>query len=220
MKVGTMDYEQLIIAERMYLAQLLRELKPKQWKTSTLCEGWDIEDLVAHIIVRDGGPLLARIGIIFPPLADRHNEAIGAQKSAAHQILIDKIEHIPWRGKNFRYNLIEFFVHNEDILRGQLKRTRDISDDLYAGLASFVPAMARLGLRKLDPSVRVTLVDSLTGDVYVARRGRGTDPHELTLTAEAPEFILLFMNRGRVADVRADGDKKTLDIYKHAQIGL
>ncbi len=215
-----MDFERLIIAERMYMAQLLRSLPAKQWQAATLCDGWDIEDLIAHVIVRDRGSFLARLGIVVPALHDAHTAAIRKQKATSHQELIGLIEHIPWWGTKLRYNLIEFFVHNEDILRAKLDRKRQISDDLYAGLASFIPGMSRLALRKLDRELRVTLVDSMTGDVHVVRRGSGEDPHELTLTAEAPEFVLLFMNRGRVADVQVDGDRKALQMYKHAQIGL
>lgn len=215
-----MDFEQLIIAERMYMAQLLRGLSQKQWQAATLCDGWNIEDLTAHIIVRDRGPLLARLGIVVPALHSAHIAAIQKQKATSHQELLRLIEHIPWWGKNFRYNLIEFFVHNEDILRAKLDRKRQISDDLYTGLASFVPGMARIAFRKLDRNLRVTLIDSATGEVFVARKGSGEDPHELTLTAEAPEFVLLCMNRGRVANVRVEGDRKALQAYKHAQIGL
>lgn len=215
-----MDFERLIIAERMYMAQLLRGLTAKQWQAATLCDGWDIEDLTAHIIVRDRGSILARLGIIVPALHHVHTAAIRKQKTTSHQELIGLIEHIPWWGTKLRYNLIEFFVHNEDILRAKLGRKRQISDDLYAGLASFVPGMTRLALRKLSRELRVTLVDSVTGEVYVVRKGSGDDPHELTLTAEAPEFVMLFMNRGRVAEVKVDGDRKALEIYKHAQIGL
>ena len=215
-----MNYERLILGERMYLAKLLRGLTDKQWRAATLCEGWDIEDLVAHIIVRDRGPLLARAGIVMPALHSHHEAAIRAQKQASHQILIDKIEHIPWWGKKLSFNVIEFFVHNEDILRAKLKRRRDVSDELYTGLAALLPGIARLALRKFDAKIRVTLVDAVTGELIVARSGRGADSHELTLTAEAPEFVMLFMGRGRVADITVDGDHAALEAYKHAQIGL
>ncbi len=215
-----MQYERLIVNERLYLAKLLRGLTDKQWHASTLCEGWDVEDLVSHIIVRDRGSVLARVGIVFQPLHGQHEAAIKKQKSAPHQVLIEQIEHIPWWGKKLSFNVIEFFVHNEDILRGRLKKHREVSDELYAGLAALLPGIARLALRKLDAKIRVTLVDAVTGELVVARRGRGADPHELTLTAEAPEFVMLFMGRGRVAHVTVDGDREALDAYKHAQIGL
>ncbi|MHB8289748.1 MAG: maleylpyruvate isomerase family mycothiol-dependent enzyme [Acidimicrobiales bacterium] len=36
-------------AERTALAEDLSDLSPEQWRQSTLCGGWDVEDVVAHL---------------------------------------------------------------------------------------------------------------------------------------------------------------------------
>lgn len=39
----------LVHAERAALAEDLAELSPEQWRHSTLCEQWDVEQVVAHL---------------------------------------------------------------------------------------------------------------------------------------------------------------------------
>lgn len=40
--------------ERADLAKLLRELTPEQWDRESLCDGWRVRDVVAHIVSYDG----------------------------------------------------------------------------------------------------------------------------------------------------------------------
>lgn len=37
-------------AERQELIELCRNLKPEEWETPSLCEGWRVRDVVAHLI--------------------------------------------------------------------------------------------------------------------------------------------------------------------------
>lgn len=48
--------------ERNDLADLLETLTPQQWATASLCEGWTVRDVVAHVVSYEdvGGAELAR----------------------------------------------------------------------------------------------------------------------------------------------------------------
>jgi uncharacterized protein (TIGR03083 family) len=59
------DRMQLAADERRDLADLLDTLSPEQWATRSLCEGWTVRDVVAHLIsYEELGPL----GIPIPML--------------------------------------------------------------------------------------------------------------------------------------------------------
>lgn len=45
-----MDVMQLATQERSDLADLLETLTPEQWRTPSLCEGWTVHDVVAHVV--------------------------------------------------------------------------------------------------------------------------------------------------------------------------
>ncbi|MBJ8342044.1 maleylpyruvate isomerase family mycothiol-dependent enzyme [Antrihabitans sp. YC3-6] len=48
--VGGYDLRKEIAAERLELANLLRDLSGKEWETETLCAGWRVRDVVAHLL--------------------------------------------------------------------------------------------------------------------------------------------------------------------------
>src|SRR5436305_12217052 len=39
-----------IMADRLELLELTRQLRPEEWEQPSLCEGWRVRDVVAHII--------------------------------------------------------------------------------------------------------------------------------------------------------------------------
>ena len=48
--VGGYDLRKEIAAERLELADLLRDLSGNEWETETLCAGWRVRDVVAHLL--------------------------------------------------------------------------------------------------------------------------------------------------------------------------
>src|SRR5262249_6082274 len=54
-----MNAPQHLIAERRALRELCQGLGPAEWETRSLCEGWRVRDVVAHVvgIERDLGNL-------------------------------------------------------------------------------------------------------------------------------------------------------------------
>ena len=211
--------QQVLFDERQYLIKLLRQLKPSELSKATLCEGWDVADLAAHLVVREHGGILARFGIVLPFLQRYHDRAIAKQKAVGIDGTIAKLHHIPWWGTHLRFNIIEFYVHNEDILRGGLKRQRQLSPELETELSRLAPGLIKLRLAGLDKRLAITTIDSRTDDVLWKQPT--TDNREpIILTALPGEFILLTMGRGRQASISIEGSAAAKDWYKTSVANL
>jgi uncharacterized protein (TIGR03085 family) len=108
--------------ERAAMCDLLAELGPD---APTLCEGWATRDLLAHLLARERRPDAA-IGIVVPLFAKRTSQMM---KSIADKPFHEMVEQfrsgppiwsvfaVPVLGD--RANMVEFFVHHEDIRRAQ-----------------------------------------------------------------------------------------------------
>lgn len=111
-------------AERRRLVDMLEGLSPQQWKSASLCEGWRVKEVVAHITLayRHSGPrVLAGIvgaGFRFNVFSDRIARRDCAQNSDAELLssLRDNVEH-PWRppGGGQRGALAHDVLHGLDI---------------------------------------------------------------------------------------------------------
>lgn len=217
-----MTKREVILAERAFLVDTLRGLQARQWQAETLCAGWTIEDLAAHLLVRERGGILARSGIVLPFLHHRHDAAIVKMKHNSHEELLRRLEKPPAWIPLLSFNVIEFYVHNEDVLRGGLQRTRKLSDELESALSDFVPVLSKLAFRRVVGSFRLVMHDTVADQIHeqVIGRGAATELPELRLEGPPGEFIMLFMGRGRQARLKQEGDRSAREIYKVADIGL
>ncbi len=116
-----MTKKEFVEAERKYMIELLKKLTPSQWHADSLCEGWTVEDVAAHIVVREG--LIGPIGIVVPQLHKVHDKRIKRLEEKGHAVIIQKLERYPWYMPAIA-NTAEFYIHNEDILRGSLNMHR------------------------------------------------------------------------------------------------
>ena len=79
-------------AERERLASLFSDLSPEQWDTPSLCEGWRVREVVAHITMPfRTKPLgvvagLIRAGFSFSRYADRDARSTAREKSQAELV--------------------------------------------------------------------------------------------------------------------------------------
>jgi uncharacterized protein (TIGR03083 family) len=55
--VGPIDVLSLFPNERAALLDLLNDLQPEEWALPTVCEGWSVKDIAAHILADDLGRL-------------------------------------------------------------------------------------------------------------------------------------------------------------------
>jgi uncharacterized protein (TIGR03083 family) len=155
-----------IAAERRDLASLLAALPAAAWDAQTLCDGWRVRHLVAHVTMPFRySPArfiaeLARSGGRFTAMADRCARRDGA---AAHADLLaalaDNVAH-PWKPPGGGY-------------------AGALTHDVIHGLDLVVP----LGIGRRVPEDRLRIVlDSITAPA--ARKHFGTDMSGIELRAD------------------------------------
>jgi uncharacterized protein (TIGR03085 family) len=202
--------------ERRALCDLLAEVGPDQ---PTLCRGWRTADLAAHLVLRERRPD-AGAGVMGGPVA-RYTRRVQAHIAARNSFsqLIDTIRTGPPRlslfglpGADEKLNLVEYFVHHEDVLRARpdwqpRKVDGELADVLWDRLS-----MARLMLRKAPVGVELVRSDSgqTAGAPPAAPRGRVRITAKartpvVTVTGDPVELTLWTMGRTGAADVQMDG---------------
>jgi uncharacterized protein (TIGR03085 family) len=188
--------------ERLALCELMSRLGPG---APTLCDGWTTADLAAHLVIRerrlDAGP-----GILFRPLAG-YTERVrrSVKDSTSFPELLDRIRQGPpktslWGlpGMDKAGNLVEYFVHHEDVLRAQPDwQARSLPPPLEELLWRRL-RMARFVLRKVP--IEVTLVGT---DGRAMRVSKGDRP--VRVHGRPGELLLWAFGRTDAARVRFTG---------------
>jgi uncharacterized protein (TIGR03085 family) len=120
--------------ERSALCDLLVDLGPD---APTLCEGWRSADLAAHLLVRDRRPdaIPGTLLKFAPARAWTKRVQDGARDTLTWDALIAKVRSGPaalMRPFDNGANTLEYFVHHEDLRRGQPgwePRTLSVEDE-------------------------------------------------------------------------------------------
>ena len=208
--------------ERLALCALLDETGPQ---APTLCEGWTTLDLAAHLVLRERRPDAAA-GIMVGALAPYTRRV---QRTLAEQTpfggLVAAIRNGPPRlspmrvaALDERTNLVEFFVHHEDVRRGQPEwKPRDLSaglsDELWRRLK-----LARFLLRKVRVGVEYAREDGPAGDEAVPSYRmpihRGTPV--VTVIGTPAELTLFTAGRRGAAQIRMDGTDNAVKMVTQA----
>jgi uncharacterized protein (TIGR03085 family) len=213
--------------ERQALCDLLAEVGPDQ---PTLCAGWQTADLAAHLVLRErrpdagagvmGGPVAGYTRRVQARLAERHSfaELVGFIRSGPPHLSVFGLP-----GADEKLNLVEYFVHHEDVLRARpdwqpRKVDTELADELWDRLS-----LARLMLRKAPVGVELVRADPSPGQASLDAANRGTRSGRgsarrgrvritakartpvVTVTGDPVELTLWTMGRTSVADVHMDG---------------
>ena len=203
--------------ERQQLCDLMLHVGPE---APTLCGGWKVRDLAAHLVVRERRPDGA-IGILVHPLAS-YAEKVRVQESERDfEEIIERVRTGPPRwspthvdGVDRFVNTIEFFIHHEDVRRAQdqwAPRTLDeeLQDDVYSTLSR--------GSRTLARKSPAGLVLEAPGrDAIVANR------HEPKVTASGPvgELALFIYGRQRHSRAKLSGPADAVAATQSASFGV
>ena len=202
--------------ERLAVAALLDKVGPD---ATTLCAGWRSADLAAHLVLREHRPDAA-LGVIGGPLAG-HTRKVQQRLIGRTPFpeLVELVRTGPPRvsvfaipGADARMNLVEYFVHHEDVRRGQpgwepRELAAGLSDQLWRQLRQ-----ARLMLRKAPVGVEFARVDAAPAAAGPA--GADAGPVRITAKARAPmvtvtgtpaELTLWAFGRTGAARVRLTG---------------
>ena len=208
----------LDLRERAELCDLFEQVGPE---APTLCGDWTTQDLAAHLVVRERD-LVGSAGILLPWFAATTEEHMARQvRRHGYQGLVDLIRSGPPFGPmkiapvRHLANLVEFFVHHEDVRRpaGAGPRTDrpDLDDELWSLLGRMAPLMVRkAGVRGVRLVVRRD-----DGREHAAGRGR-----DVVVTGPVGELVLELYGRRSVAQVAYDGPPDAVAAVRAAEFGI
>ncbi|MFD8229485.1 TIGR03085 family metal-binding protein [Streptomyces massasporeus] len=204
--------------ERLLLADLLETAGPD---APTLCEGWTTRDLAAHVVVRERRPDAAG-GMLIKQLAPRLDKVMAEYTDKPYEELIQLIRTGPPRFSPFSLkpvdeasNIIEFYVHTEDVRRAQPDWSpRDLDPVFQDALWSRLERTARLMGRGVPTGLVLRRPD---GQTAVAHRGTPV----VTVTGEPSELVLFSYGRQNAAKVDLDGDENAIaKLHESKQLGI
>ncbi len=188
--------------EREQLAATFAALGPE---APTILPGWDAEDLLEHLMLREGGGHLL-LGARLPgPLGRRAREEQERRRERPWEERLEIFRRGPGAlspvGRlDGLSGQAELLIHHEDLRRGRPgwePRAADPDRDRDAWRA--LGLMAPLSMRM---RADVTLVSSLGGRRLRSRRAEGS----LRVHGEPLELLLWVTGRDEVARVRIHGD--------------
>jgi uncharacterized protein (TIGR03085 family) len=202
-------------SERRAVVDALRSAGPD---APVVPDGWRTADLAAHLYVREHRPDAA-LGVVLPgPFAAYTGRVMGsALRVAGYDALLDRIAAgAPWlwRPLDTFVNVVEFFVHTEDVWRADPSRPRrDLPEGLQPVLWSRLRAESRLLLRRVS-GVRLRLESSLGGSIET---GHGP---AVTVRGTPGELMLYAFDRRSVADVELTGDAAAVGRLADTSFGI
>lgn len=205
--------------QRAALCDALDAVEPD---APTLCEGWTAHHLAAHVWLREN-----RAWSIGPSLVNGHAGRLEiriAEVRAQHPYpeLVAEIRRGPSGLSPFRLpgmeaaaNLLEFFVHCEDVRRGSGVHTpRDLDAALENLVWKRLGAMARMFLRGCPVAVWLER-DAPAGEPV--RVGHG--PDIVTISGRPSEILLYLSGRRSAAMVEVSGERAAVSIVESARLG-
>ncbi len=205
--------------ERLDLAALLLALGPA---APTLCAGWNAADLAAHLVIRESRPDAA-LGILGGPLANWTQHVQDATANLPYAELVAKVRNGPPAlslfaipGVDGLANLFEYFVHHEDLRRGQANwEPRQLPTDFADLLWSRISKSSRLLYRKVPVGVVFERTDAIATTRLVARKGSPS----ITLRGDVGELVLRSYGRTAV-NLETDGTAAAVSAFNSAPLGI
>src|SRR3954447_17621723 len=176
-------------AERAALADALTEAGPHR---PTLCDGWTTTELAAHLVARERRPDAA-LGAVVPVLSGWRDQLEAGYARRPYAELVSAIRTGPpvtspmaIPGVDARINLVEHFVHCEDVLRaGPGWTARELPAARQDALWAALRMLGRLNFRKSPVSVTLPTPDGRSTLVIDRSGAEGVDlvgaPAELVL---------------------------------------
>ena len=205
--------------ERLDLAALLLALGPN---APTLCAGWNAADLAAHLVIRESRPDAA-LGILGGPLAGWTQHVQDATANLPYAELVDKVRSGPPTlsffaipGVDGLANLFEYFVHPEDLRRGQSNwQPRELNQDFADLLWGRLAKSSRLLFRKAQVGVVLERTDGSVTTRIVAHKGNPA----VTLRGSVGELVLRSYGRSEVV-IEVDGTAEAVAAFNNSPLGF
>ncbi|OBH24826.1 DinB family protein [Mycobacterium sp. E342] len=183
----TTDLMSMARAERADLADFLATLTPQQWDAPSLCTGWTVKDVVAHMISYEELDALGLLKRFAKGRVVRANQ-VGVDEFShlsAPQLLDFLRAHLQPRGLTAGFGgmiaLVDGTIHHQDIRRA-LVRPRTVPADRLERVLALVPGNPRLGAGRRIRGLRLHATDV---DWEHGRGPEVTGPGEALLMAMA-----------------------------------
>lgn len=202
--------------ERAALADVAAELGPH---APTLCGDWTVDELLAHLIVRESS-LLGAPGILVPALSsftDREMDRVGAWDFAD---LVSKVRR-PARLSpsnlaplDSLINRVEFFIHHEDIRRAQPDwAPRELSTSDQDSLWQAAKMLGGQLVRQADVPVVLQRTDD--GQALAVRKGE----NPVVVAGEPSEILLFCYGRDQMV-AELSGPEESVTALRTADKGI
>ena len=150
--------------ERSDLAAFLQTLTPQEWHAQSLCEGWTVKDVVAHIVSYDELGALGLVKRFAKGWVIRANE-VGVREfeSLSPEELLEYLgRHLRPQGLTAGFGgmigLVDGTVHHQDIRRA-LARPRTVPVERLERVLPLVPGNPRLGAGRRIKGLRLEATD-------------------------------------------------------------
>ena len=204
--------------EREELCDLFEQLGPDE---PTLCGDWTTRDLAAHLVVRERRPDAA-IGIVVSQAAGYTDKVQSKVAEADWDDLVDTVRSGPPIWSPMRIgkidelaNTVEFFVHHEDVRRGQATwEPRELDDDLVEALHGVLTKLAKR-LVSSSPA-GIVLEPSDDHGPIVAKNAEPS----VTVRGEVGELVMFVYGRQANSKVELFGDDQSVAAVNGASFGV
>ena len=203
-----------VAEEQDALVQTLRAADPD---APTLCDGWDVRRLLAHLVQREQSPVGA-IGDVVARKPPGQEPGLGrltdrARSPQGYARLVDRFavgaprwSPMSWAADTLSF--LEYVIHHEDIRRAGPAgaEPRDLPEAEQDAVWKQLGLFARLGLRPSPVGVRLATPKGLN---RVAKAGNG-----VTLTGEPVELALWVSGRRDAARVAVSGSPDAIEEFQ------
>jgi uncharacterized protein (TIGR03085 family) len=200
--------------ERAVIVDLLRTLGPA---ADVIPAGWVTADLAAHLYVRERRPD-AVLGVVVPGPVAAYTSRVMASvlRVSGYDQVLDVLAAGPpgpLRMIDEQVNLMEYFVHTEDVRRAQGSAARSLPVAMERALFVRLRMLLRLSLLR----VRGIQVDVVTAHGERASFGSGPVAQ---LRGPVGELALWVFDRKAVADVDVTGSPDALARLDRARLSV
>lgn len=196
---------------------MVRTLEQTDGGAPTLCEGWDVRHLLAHLVLREHAPWRIAADALRRPSPGQEKNlgevARSARTEQGYAALVQRFAAGPAKLSPMGLagdagNLIEYVVHHEDIRRGagEEPAPRVLPVEQEEQLWRRLPLMARMGYRGAPGSV--TLVEPSGRRAPVRKGSAGVE-----VAGSPVELVLHAMGRRKAADVTVHGSPEAVKAF-------
>jgi uncharacterized protein (TIGR03085 family) len=184
---------------------------------ATLCEGWRTQELAAHLYLRERSAKVG-MGLLFKPLSKVSEKATSklaatAGSPAEFAALVEKFSPMKLKAVDESANLIEYFIHTEDIRRATDRWAPRALDPAYSN-ALWNELVKRAAILYRGVDLGIVLVRP-SGPRHVAKRA----PVSVAIIGEPGELLMHAHGRIGHSLVTFEGQPDAVALLQTAEVG-